>query len=74
VDGTTGKYFKEEKYNGKIFGKTGYISGVRSFSGICSTTEGDYIFSILTNNSSGRTRRVINDIVKAIIDEVEEPN
>jgi D-alanyl-D-alanine carboxypeptidase/D-alanyl-D-alanine-endopeptidase (penicillin-binding protein 4) len=74
VDGTTGKYFKEEKYNGKIFGKTGYISGVRSFSGVCSTTEGDYIFSILTNNSSGRTRRVINDIVKAIIDEVEGAN
>ena len=74
VDGTIGKYFKEEKYNGKIFGKTGYIRGVRSFSGVCSTTEGDYIFSILTNKSSGRTRRVINDIVKAIIDEVEGAN
>jgi D-alanyl-D-alanine carboxypeptidase/D-alanyl-D-alanine-endopeptidase (penicillin-binding protein 4) len=71
VDGTIGKYFKEQNYRGKIFGKTGYINGVRSFSGICSTTEGDYIFSILTNNSSGRTRKVINDIVKAIIDDVE---
>ena len=68
VDGTIGKYFKEKKYRGKIFGKTGYIGGVKSFSGVCSTTKGDYIFSILTNNANGKTRAAINDIAKAIID------
>ena len=68
VDGTIGKYFKEAKYKGRVFGKTGYISGVKSFSGVCSTTAGDYIFSILTNKSNGQTRGAINDIAKAIID------
>jgi len=68
VDGTIGKYFKEDKYKGKILGKTGYISAVKSFSGLCSTEEGDYIFSILTNKANDKTRKAINDIAKAIID------
>jgi D-alanyl-D-alanine carboxypeptidase/D-alanyl-D-alanine-endopeptidase (penicillin-binding protein 4) len=69
VDGTIGKYFKEEKYKGKVFGKTGYIDNVTSFSGICSGKGGDYIFSILANNTKGGTREAINDIAKAIIDD-----
>lgn len=68
VDGTVGKYFKENKYKGKIFGKTGYINSVRSFSGVCGAREGDYIFSILANNSNIKTRDAINDIAKAILD------
>ena len=68
VDGTIAKYFKDAKYKGKIIGKTGYMSGVRSFSGICSTDNGDYIFSILSNNTNGKTRGVINKIAEAIID------
>jgi len=68
VDGTIGRHFEEQKYKGKIFGKTGYISGVKSFSGVCSTDQGDYIFSILANNADGLSREVINDIVEAIID------
>ncbi len=67
-DGSIAKYFKEKKYKGKIFGKTGYISGAKTFSGICMTEEGDYIFSILANNTNGRTRAVINNIAEAIID------
>ena len=67
-DGTIARYFKEKKYNGKIFGKTGYLSGVKAFSGVCSTDNGDYIFSILTNDAGGKTRDAINDIAKAIID------
>ncbi|MDT8302390.1 MAG: D-alanyl-D-alanine carboxypeptidase/D-alanyl-D-alanine-endopeptidase [Sedimentisphaerales bacterium] len=69
VDGTIAKYFKEQKYKGKILGKTGYINSVKSFSGVCSTGQGDYIFSILTNNTNGTTRGVINNIAKAIIDD-----
>jgi D-alanyl-D-alanine carboxypeptidase/D-alanyl-D-alanine-endopeptidase (penicillin-binding protein 4) len=68
VEGTIGKYFKEEKYKGKVFGKTGYIAGVTSFSGICSGKEGEYIFSILANKTKGGTREAINDIAKTIID------
>lgn len=68
VDGTIAKYFEEQKYKGKIIGKTGYINSVKSFSGVCSTEHGDYIFSILSNNTNGKTRGVINDIAEAIID------
>jgi D-alanyl-D-alanine carboxypeptidase/D-alanyl-D-alanine-endopeptidase (penicillin-binding protein 4) len=69
VDGTAGKWFDEPKYKGKVFGKSGYIEGVKSFSGVCSTNAGDRIFSIITNNANGNTRQAINDIVKAVIDE-----
>jgi serine-type D-Ala-D-Ala carboxypeptidase/endopeptidase (penicillin-binding protein 4) len=71
VDGTIEKYFKDPKYQGKILGKTGSISGVKSFSGICSTADGDVIFSILSNNTNGETRMVINDVAEAIIAEAE---
>jgi D-alanyl-D-alanine carboxypeptidase/D-alanyl-D-alanine-endopeptidase (penicillin-binding protein 4) len=67
-DGTIEKYFKANKYKGKVLGKTGYISGVKSFSGICCTEHGEYLFSILTNRAAGDSRDAINDIVKAIID------
>ncbi len=68
VEGTIARYFKEQQYKGKIFGKTGYMAGVRSFSGVCSTADGDYIFSILANNTNSKTRTAINDIAEAIFD------
>ena len=68
IDGTIGKRFKEEKYKGQIFGKTGYINSVKSFSGVCSTKSGDYIFSIITHKANGKTRTAIDDIAKAIVD------
>lgn len=68
-DGTIYKYFREEKYKGKIIGKTGYINGVRAFSGVCRTGEGEYIFSILTSGGTAKVRTGINDIAKAVIDE-----
>jgi len=71
VDGTIGKYFYEKKYKGRIIGKTGYIDGVRALSGFCFTKKGEYVFSILANNANGLTRVAINDIAKAIIDDVE---
>ncbi|OQY07747.1 MAG: D-alanyl-D-alanine carboxypeptidase/D-alanyl-D-alanine-endopeptidase [Planctomycetales bacterium 4572_13] len=64
--GTIKKYFHKSPYKGNIIGKTGYISGVRSFSGICKTPEGDIIFSILTEKGNGYTRRCINDIAQTI--------
>ena len=70
-DGTIAGYFREAPYKGKIRGKTGYISGVRSLSGVCSTGRGDYIFSILANNTNGQTRTVLNKIAKAIIDHAD---
>lgn len=66
--GTIKKYFHKAPYKGNIIGKTGYISGVRSFSGICKTPKGDIIFSILTEKGNGNTRRCINEITQAIYD------
>ena len=68
-EGTAGKWFDEPKYKGKIFAKTGYIGGVKSLSGVCTTEAGDRVFSIITNKTNGKSRQAINDLVKAIIDE-----
>ncbi len=68
-EGTIDRYFSEPKYRGKVLGKTGYISGVRAFSGLCQTQSGPYIFSILSNGPKGLSRDAINDVAKAIIDE-----
>jgi D-alanyl-D-alanine carboxypeptidase/D-alanyl-D-alanine-endopeptidase (penicillin-binding protein 4) len=67
-DGTTAKYFQYPRYKGNILGKTGYIAGVRAFSGICKTPNGDILFSILTENGGSLTRKAINDITEAIFD------
>ncbi len=69
VEGTIKKYFRDKKYTGKIRGKTGYVIGAKSFSGVCDTAGGDIIFSILTNGANVKTRTAINNIAKAIIDE-----
>ena len=69
IDGTLKKYFYQSKYRGKIFAKTGYINSVRALSGVCTTGQREYIFSILTNDANYKTKEAIFDIVKAIIDE-----
>lgn len=74
-DGTVERYskFKDNKYQSNILGKTGYISGVRSFSGVCLTANGPYLFSILSNKNS-LSREAVNDIAAAIIDEYGPAN
>lgn len=67
-DGTISRFFRQEPYRGNIHGKTGFISGVRSFSGICRTPRGDILFAILTQGGNPATRTAINDITKAIFD------
>ncbi|NLK42546.1 MAG: D-alanyl-D-alanine carboxypeptidase/D-alanyl-D-alanine-endopeptidase [Planctomycetes bacterium] len=67
-DGTIARYFQQAPYRGNIYGKTGYIAGVRTFSGVCRTAEGDVVFSILTQGGNATTRQAINDITKAIFD------
>ncbi|MHC4791504.1 MAG: D-alanyl-D-alanine carboxypeptidase/D-alanyl-D-alanine endopeptidase, partial [Planctomycetota bacterium] len=72
VDGTIRRYFKEEKYKAKVFGKTGYLTDVKTFSGLCTTNDGDYLFSILANKANAQTRTALNDIAKAIIDNADK--
>jgi len=73
-DGTIEQYFKQPPYRDRVRGKTGFISGVKSFSGVCSTAEGDVIFSIIANNADLISRTVINNIAQAIIDDAESRN
>jgi len=68
IDGTAARFFSEAPYKGNILGKTGYIAGVRSFSGLCRTPRGDILFSILTEGGSSATRTCINDITREIFD------
>ncbi|MCK5564671.1 MAG: D-alanyl-D-alanine carboxypeptidase/D-alanyl-D-alanine-endopeptidase [Planctomycetes bacterium] len=68
VDGTLRKHFGEKKYKGKVIGKTGFINGVKSLSGQAKTTNGVYLFSILTEHANASTTAAKNDIAKAIID------
>lgn len=68
VDGTAEKYFREKPYRGNIAGKTGFISGVRAFSGVCRSPQGDLLFSILTEGGNSQMRTQINEITKAIFD------
>lgn len=69
VSGTMARHFGQAKYKGKVRGKTGYIAGVKSLSGICRAGREDIVFSVLTNGANGPTRTAINDIAKAVIDE-----
>ncbi|MDH7598980.1 MAG: D-alanyl-D-alanine carboxypeptidase/D-alanyl-D-alanine-endopeptidase [Sedimentisphaerales bacterium] len=69
VDGTLERYFDQALFKGKIIGKTGYLVGVRSLSGVCKTARGDVIFSIIANGPNGNTKKAIADIVKAILEE-----
>ncbi len=72
-DGTIGRYFRESAYRADVLGKTGYISGVRSFSGVCLTGRGPYLFAILSNRSS-LSRDAINAIAQAVMDEYRRQN
>jgi serine-type D-Ala-D-Ala carboxypeptidase/endopeptidase (penicillin-binding protein 4) len=63
------RYFKEPQYKGKVYAKSGTISGVKALSGYCYTQNGVYIFSIITNNANWKSRAAINTIVKSIFPE-----
>ena len=67
-DGTIKDFFEDDRYRGRVRGKTGYISGVKSFSGVAETAGGDYLFSILANNAYSLHRSTIYEIVEAVID------
>ena len=68
VEGTISKVFKETAYKGRVIGKTGWINNVRSFTGVCQTDRGDYLFSILANGANG-IMSLVNGITKAVMDE-----
>jgi D-alanyl-D-alanine carboxypeptidase/D-alanyl-D-alanine-endopeptidase (penicillin-binding protein 4) len=58
-DGTLKYRFRNSPLDGRIKGKTGYVSGVRALSGYLQTKSNNtLIFSLLTNNYTVKTRYV----------------
>ncbi len=56
IDGSLESRFKNTLMQGKIRGKTGYVSGVRSLSGYMDTKSGQTVaFSVVTNNYTDKT-------------------
>lgn len=56
VDGSLGYRFRDTPLVNRVFGKTGYVSGVRSLSGYLTAISGQRIvFSIFTNNYTSNT-------------------
>lgn len=51
VDGSLENRFKSSPLEGKVYGKTGFVSGVRSLSGYMEASSGQLLaFSVVTNN------------------------
>src|SRR5690625_7469234 len=58
-NGTLGHRFRSSPVNGKLSGKTGFVSGGRALSGYLSTADsGRLAVTILTNNSTRPTANV----------------
>lgn len=56
IDGSLENRFRQSPLLGRVNGKTGYVSGVRSLSGIMPTQSGEkLLFSIATNNYTEET-------------------
>ncbi len=59
VNGTFDYRFTESPVNGKLRGKSGYVSGVRTLSGYLTTSSGqELIVSIAANNYAVKTKRM----------------
>ena len=68
VDGTIENRSWEPMYRGRVMAKSGYISTVRSLSGIARTSSGEFVFSFLANTAGGGARTAIDNAVKALVD------
>jgi D-alanyl-D-alanine carboxypeptidase/D-alanyl-D-alanine-endopeptidase (penicillin-binding protein 4) len=63
VDGSLSERFKNVSVQGRVYGKTGSLGGVKTLSGYATTDRGNEVaFSILSNNSNVPTKRVIETI------------
>ena len=73
IDGSLADRFKGTLAQGRVYGKTWSLGGVKTLSGYATTNHGEQIvFSILTNNFKLSARKVtdaIDAIVEAIVDD-----
>lgn len=70
IDGSLKKRFADSPVRGKLYGKTGYLSGVRSLSGYLDTSSGQTVaFTIATNNYTQKTS-YIDSVHKKIVQHI----
>ncbi|HST12717.1 MAG TPA: D-alanyl-D-alanine carboxypeptidase, partial [Terriglobales bacterium] len=73
IDGSLADRLKGTIAQGRVYGKTGSLGGVKTLSGYAMTDHGEPIaFSILTNNFNLSAKKVtdaIDDIVVNIVDD-----
>ncbi len=68
VDGTLKKRFRGTKIKGKVFAKTGYLSGVRSLSGYAVSDDGEvYVFSIISNGLGWKAKQFQEDLLTELV-------
>jgi serine-type D-Ala-D-Ala carboxypeptidase/endopeptidase (penicillin-binding protein 4) len=71
IDGSMADRMKGTDAEGKVFGKTGALGGVKTLSGYATTNHGEPIaFSILTNNLNVPAKKVtdaIDEIIEAVV-------
>lgn len=72
TDGSLSDRLNAPRLQGRIFGKTGSLGGVKTLSGYATTDSGEPVaFSILSNNSNLPAKRItdaIDQIVEAIVE------
>ena len=69
VDGTLRKRLSDEPYRGRIFAKTGSITGVRAMSGYVQTRSNQWLaFSLLINGVQRSVRTIQDDFCKLLVD------
>jgi D-alanyl-D-alanine carboxypeptidase/D-alanyl-D-alanine-endopeptidase (penicillin-binding protein 4) len=73
IDGSLSDRFKNIDAQGRVYGKTGSLGGVKTLSGYATTDRGDQVaFSILSNNFNLPSKRVtdaIDEVVGAIVED-----
>jgi len=77
TDGSLSDRMQAPRLEGRVFGKTGSLGGVKTLSGFATTDSGDtVVFSILSNNLIAPAKRVtdtIDQLVAAIVEDAPKP-
>ena len=61
------KRFSGELYAGRIYAKTGHISGVNTLSGYCKTSAGKWLAFAVMTGSPAAGNALVDEIVKEMI-------
>lgn len=73
IDGTLSNRFNNTDLRGRVFGKSGYINGVSSFSGFLRARDGQwYVFSIIMNGIPSGTNSTMKQLQEKIVQSIDD--